>query len=142
MIFNKYSIEPLRHQACNFLLSVQFGYMRVHFWLYTIATFCNKFILQSNDKDLLMCYIKQIMNVCHSFNGGIIFLSWKIEHSIQFGFTSLNRMFNLSTQENNGNIERMANIHYLYTQYTWDTILIKIKIEWQVFQCVYAKVQC
>ena len=64
MIFNKYSIEPLRHQACIFCYrAMQFGYMQVHFWLYTIATFCNKFILHSNDKDLRKCYIKQIMNV-------------------------------------------------------------------------------
>ena len=38
MIFNKYSIEPLRHQACIFCyMAVQFGYMRMHFWLYTIC---------------------------------------------------------------------------------------------------------
>ena len=70
-------------------MAVQFAYMRVHtFWLYAIAAFdltlkkrttrpptkqqqydglrylfCNKFIPQSNDKDLLLCFIKQIMNV-------------------------------------------------------------------------------
>ena len=38
----------------------------------------------------------QTMNVCQ-FNGVIIFMSWKIEHSIQQGEAELNRMFNLST---------------------------------------------
>ena len=37
MIFNKYSIEPIRHQACIFCYkAMQFGYIRMHFWLYTI----------------------------------------------------------------------------------------------------------
>ena len=42
MIFNKYSIEPLRHQACIFLLYGQaiWLYTRV-FWLYTIVTLIN-----------------------------------------------------------------------------------------------------
>ena len=86
----------------------------VHFLLYDSAIWLcaraflviynwdlNKFILQSNDKDLLRCYIKQIM-FFHSFNGAIIFLCLKIEHSI---FALLNRMFNLSTHKNNGTIE-------------------------------------
>ena len=39
--------------------------------------------------------------------------SLKIEHSIQQGEAELNRMFNLSTCENNRTIE-LINIHYLY----------------------------
>ena len=47
-------------------------------------------------------------------SGAIIFMSWKIEHSIQRGKAEMNRMFNLPTKENNRTIERMENIHYLY----------------------------
>ena len=38
MTFNKYSIEPLHHQACIFCyMAVQFGYMRMYLWLYMYA---------------------------------------------------------------------------------------------------------
>ena len=73
-------------------------------------------ILQSNDKDLLKCYIiYKKMNV-YEFNGAIIFMNWKIEHSIQRGEAELNRMFNLSTHENNHTIERMKQ-HSLFVLY-------------------------
>ena len=48
----------------------------------------------------------QIMNL-HEFNGAIIFMSWKIEHSIQRGKGELNRMFDLSMNDNNRTIEWM-----------------------------------
>ena len=57
----------------------------------------------------------QIMNV-YEFNGGIIFMSWKIEHSIQQGQTELNRMFNLLAHENNPTIEQMKK-HSLFVLY-------------------------
>ena len=53
------------------------------------------------------------MNVCE-FNDSIIVMSWKIEHSIERGEAKLNRMFSLSTNENNRTIEQMKNIHYLF----------------------------
>ena len=98
--------QGLRHQACIFCyMAVPFGYMRMHFCIYTIATldltkkadgatsqttsehqnvcksifsnkFCNKIILQSNDKDLLRCYIKQIMNI-------FLFIEWCLPHRIE-----------------------------------------------------------
>ena len=55
------------------------------------------------------------MNV-YEFNSAIIFMSWKIEYSIQRGEAELNRMFNLSTNENNSNIERMVK-HLLFVLY-------------------------
>ena len=45
------------------------------------------------------------MNVWE-FNGAIIFMSWKIEHSIHRDEAEMNRMFNLLTNENNHIIEQ------------------------------------
>ena len=66
-----------------------------------------------NDKDLLGCYIKQIMNVFHSCNGANMFIRWKLECSIQLGSASLNRTFHLSTHEHIRTIA-LINIHYVY----------------------------
>ena len=62
-----------------------------------------------------LCHVIQIMNV-YEFSGAIIFMSWKIEHAIQRGEAELNRMFNLSTNENNCTIERMKK-HSLFVLY-------------------------
>ena len=67
-----------------------------------------------NDKVLLGCYIKQIMNVFHSCNGANMFIRWKLECSIQLGSASLNRTFHLSTHEHIRTIA-LINIHYVYT---------------------------
>ena len=61
MIYNKFSIEPLRHQACIFCyMAVQFGIMCVHFW-YTIATLIN--LSYNQMTKIYLGVIKQIMNV-------------------------------------------------------------------------------
>ena len=57
-------------------------------------------------------HVKQIMNVLHSCNGENIFMSQKMECSIQLDFTSLNGTFYLSTHENILTIA-LINIHYL-----------------------------
>ena len=53
------------------------------------------------------------MNVFHLCNGTDIFIRWKIKCSIQLGFASLNRTFNLSPHENIRTIA-LITIHYLY----------------------------
>ena len=59
--------------------------------------------------------IIQIMNI-NEFNGAIIFIRWKIEHSFQRGKAKLNRIIlNLSTNEIN-RIERMEK-HLLFVSY-------------------------
>ena len=63
----------------------------------------------SNDKDLVWCYIKQIMNV-------FSFVQWnKYFHSVKDEmFHSLNGTFHLSPHNNIFTIA-LINIHYLYT---------------------------
>ena len=63
--------------------------------------------------NICWCYIKQIMNVLHSCYGTDIFIRWKMKCSIQLGFASLNRTFNLSPHENIRTIA-LITIHYLY----------------------------
>ena len=53
------------------------------------------------------------MNVFHSYDGTDIFILWKMKWSIQLGFASLNRTFNLSPHENICTIA-LITIHYLY----------------------------
>ena len=54
----------------------------------TISVCSCSFILEPNDKDLLGCYIKEIMNVLLLCNGENIFIRWNIEYSIQYSFAS------------------------------------------------------
>ena len=50
------------------------------------------------------------MNVFHSWDSTYIFIRWKMKCSIQLGFDSFNRTFNLSPHE----IYVSSHIHYLY----------------------------
>ena len=54
------------------------------------------------------------MNVFHSCDGTDISIRCKIKCTIQLGFASLNRTFNLSPHENIHTIA-LITIHYLYT---------------------------
>ena len=88
--------------------------------------FCNKFILQSNDKDLLRCYIIQIMNVFPFVKWCDYFHELKDGTFYSTGEALLNRMFSLSTHEKNHTIERII-IPNLYT--ILETFLWRIWIE-------------
>ena len=63
--------------------------------------------------DIFWCYIKEMMNAFHSCDGTDIFMRWKIKCSIQLGFASLDRTFNLSPHENIRTIAPIT-IHFLY----------------------------
>ena len=57
--------------------------------------------------------IIHIMNV-YECNGANMFMSWKMECSIQWGGAELNGTFQLSTNEHIRTIARMKNVHYLF----------------------------
>ena len=58
------------------------------------------------------------MIVFHSCDDTDIFIRWKMKCSIQLGFASLNRTFNLSPLENIRTIV-LITIHYLFNIYRY-----------------------
>ena len=65
------------------------------------------------EKDLFICYIKQIMNVFSFVQWNRYFHSVNDKCSIQLGFASLNGTFHLLPHENICTIA-LINIYYLY----------------------------
>ena len=67
------------------------------------------------------------MNVFHSCDGTDILIRRKTKCSIQFGFASLNRTFNLSPHENICTTSRIT-IHYLYDIYSSEPVVTMYNI--------------